>query len=84
MPPLQLPSELTPEENSLQVLPLLRTYSKLPVSSTCIATPLPIHIDGPSTSSQMSVPNSTQEAANIFSVEDTSFSLSLDASDGEF
>ena len=44
-------------------------------------------MDGPSTSSPISVPNPTQAAANIFSVKDTSLSLSLDsstASDGEF
>jgi hypothetical protein len=84
MSPLPLPSEMIPEEDSLHVLPPLRTYSKLPLSSTRIASPPPIHIDGPSTSSPICVPNPTQAAANIFSVEDTSFSLSLDASDGEF
>ena len=89
LPPLPLTSELTPEENSLQVLRPLRNYSKLPSSSTRIETPLPIHIDGPSTSSPISVPNPTQEAAiiHVFSVEHTSLSLSLDsstASDGEF
>ena len=87
LPPLPLTSELPPEEYNLQVLPPLRTYSKLPLSSTRIETPLPIHTDGPSTSSPISVPNPKQAAANIFSVEDTSLSLSLDsstASDGEF
>ena len=87
LPPLPLTSELTPEENSLQVLRPLRTYCKLPSSSTRIETPLPIHIHGPSTSSPISVPNPTQAAANIFFVEDTSLSPSLDssaASDGEF
>ena len=87
LPPLPLTSELTPEENSLQVLRPLRNYSKLPSSSTRIETPLPIHIDGPSTSSLISVPNTTQAAANIFSVEDTSLSFGLEsstASDGEF
>ena len=39
--PLPLTSELTAEENSLQVLPPLRTYSKLRSSSTHIETPLP-------------------------------------------
>jgi hypothetical protein len=47
-------------------------------------TPIPIHIGGPLTSTQISEPNRTQAAANIFAVEDTSFSLSLDASDAEF
>jgi len=87
LPPLPLTSELTPEENSLRVLPPLRTYSKLPLSSTRIETPLPIHTDGPSTSSPISVPNPKQAAANVFSVEDTFLSLSLDsstASDREF
>ena len=87
LPPLPLTSELSPEENNLQVLPPQRTYSRLPSSSTHVVTPLPIHIDGPSTSSPISVPNPTQAAANLFSVEDTSLSLSLDsstASDGEF
>jgi len=87
LPPLPLTSELAPEKNSLQVLPPLRTYSKLRSSSTHIETPLPIHKDGPSTSSPISVPNPTQATANIFYVEDTSLSLSLDsstASDGEF
>ena len=87
LPPLPLTSELSPEENNLQVLPPKRTYSRLPSSSTHVVTPLPIHIDGPSTSSPISVPNRTQAAANLFSVEDTSLSLSLDsstASDGEF
>jgi len=83
LPPLPLTSELTPEENSLQVFPSLRTYSKLPSLSTHVETPLPIHIDSSSTSS----PISTQTVSNIFSVEDTSLLLSLDsstASDGEF
>jgi hypothetical protein len=87
LPPLPLTSELTPEENILQVLPPLRTYSKLRSFSTHIETPLHIHIDGSSTSSPISVPNPTQATANIFSVEDTSLSLSLDSSttsDGEF
>jgi hypothetical protein len=57
LPPLPLTSQLPPEENYLKVLPTLRTYSKLPLSFTCIETPLPIHIDGPSTSSSISVPN---------------------------
>jgi len=74
--PFPLPSELTPEENSLQVLPPLKTCSKLPLFSTRIETPLPNLIDGPSTSSQISVPKPTPAAANIFSVEYTSFSLS--------
>ena len=84
LPPLPLPSELTPEENSFQVLPPLRTYSKLLLFSTQIETPLPNHIDGPSKSSQISVSKPTPAAANIFSVEHTSFSLSLDASDREY
>ena len=87
LPPLPLTSKLTQGENSPQVLPPLRTYNKLPLSSTHIETPLPIQIDDPSTSSPISVPNPTQAAANIFSVEDNSLSLSLDsstASDGEF
>ena len=66
LPPFPLTSELTPEENSLQVLPPLRTYSKFPSSSTHIETPLPIHIDSPSTFSPISVPNPSQVAANIF------------------
>ena len=82
--PLLPPLPLTPEENYLQVLPPLRTYSKLRSSSTHIETPLPTHIDGPSTSSPICVPNPTAAAANILSVEDTSLSLSLDSSDGEF
>ena len=84
LPPLPLTSELTAEENSLQVMPPLRTYSKLCSSSTHIETPLPTHIDGPSTSTPISVRNPTQAAANIFSVEDASVSRSLDSSDGEF
>ena len=84
LPPLPLTSELTPEKNSLQVLPPLRTYSKLRSSSTHIETPFPTHIDGPSTSSPISVQSPTLAAANIFSVENTSLSLSLDSSDGEF
>jgi len=84
LPPHPLPSELTPEEKSLHGPPPLRTYNKLPLSSTHIETPLRIHIDSLSTSSQISVPKPTPTAANIFSVEDTSFSLTLDASDGEF
>ena len=87
LPPLPLTSELKPEENTLQVLAPLRTYSKLRSSFTNIETPLPIHIDGPSTSSPIFVPNPTQAAANIFLVEDTTLSLSLNsstASDGEF
>jgi hypothetical protein len=51
LPPLPLTSELPPEENNLKVLPPLRTYSRLSLSSTHIETPLPIHIDRPSTSS---------------------------------
>jgi len=87
LPPLPLTSEMTPEENILQVLPPLKTYSKLPSSSTRVETPLPIHIDCPSTSSPICVPNPTQAEANIFSVEDTSLSICLDsstASGGEF
>jgi len=83
LPPLPLNSELTPEEYNLQVLPPLRTYNKLHSSSTHIGTPFPTHIDGPSTSSPISVPNPTQAAVNIFSVEDT-LSLSLGSSDEEF
>jgi len=37
--PLQLPSELTPEEISVRVLPFLRTFSKLPLSSALIVSP---------------------------------------------
>jgi hypothetical protein len=84
MPPLPLPTEMTEEENSFQVLPPQRIYSKLSLSSTHIATLLPIQIDGPSSSSPISVPNPTKAAVIIFFVEDTSFSLSLDAFDGEF
>jgi len=80
LPPLPLTSEWTPEENNLQVLPPLRTYSRLPSSSTHIKTSLPIHMDNPSTSSPISVLNPTLAAANIFSVQDTSLSLSLDFS----
>jgi hypothetical protein len=75
---------MTPEPNALKVLKPLKTYSMLPRSSTCVASPLPFHMDGPSTSSPISARNPTQAAANIFSVEDTSCSFSLDASDGEF
>ena len=65
--PLPFASELTPEENSLQVLQPLRTYSKLPLSSTCFETPLPIHIDSPSTSSQISVPKTyTSSSQRVF------------------
>ena len=84
MPPLPLTSKLTPEENSLLVLPPLSTYSKLRSSPTHIKTPLPTHINGPSTSSPIYVPNPTQATANLFSVECTSLSLSLFSSDGEF
>ena len=87
LPPLPLILELTPEENSLQVLPPLGTYSKFPSSSTHIETLPPVHIDGLSAFSPISVLNPTQAAGNIFSVEDTSLSLSLDsstASDGGF
>jgi hypothetical protein len=73
LPPLPLPSELTPEENSLHVLPPLKTCSKFPLSSSHIETPLPTHIDDPSTSSQIFVPKFKPAAANIFSMEDTSF-----------
>jgi hypothetical protein len=66
LPPLPLPSELTPEENNLQVLPPLRTYSKVPLFSTRIETPIPNHTDGPSTSSQISVPKPTPASANMF------------------
>jgi hypothetical protein len=65
----------------------MRTYSKLHLFSTRVETSLPIHIDGPFTSSAISVPNPTQAAANILSVEDTPLSFSLDfstASLGEF
>jgi hypothetical protein len=84
LPPLLLPSEFTPEENSLQFLAPLRTHSMLTMLFNSIDTPLPIHIHGPSTFCHISVPKPTRTAANIDSVEDTSFSLSLDASDGEF
>jgi hypothetical protein len=78
------PSPVSPWNSNLPLLPPLRTYSKLRSSSTHIETPLPTHIDGPSTSSPICVPNPTPAAANIFSVEDTSLSLSLGSSDGEF
>jgi hypothetical protein len=55
----------------------------LPLSSTHFETALPFHTDSPSISSQFSVPTSKPAAANIFSVEDTSFSLSLAASNEE-
>jgi hypothetical protein len=87
LPPFPLTSELSPEADNLQVLPPPRTYNKWPLSSTRIETPLSIHIDGPYTSSPISVPYPKQTAANIFSVEDTSLSHSLDsstASDREF
>jgi hypothetical protein len=71
LPPHPLTSELTSEENNLQVQRSLLTYSKFPSSSTRVETPLSIHIDGPSTSSPISLPNPTQAAANEFSVEDT-------------
>jgi len=51
LPPLSLTSKLTPEENNLHFLQPLRTYSRRSSSSTPIQTPLPIHMDGPSTSS---------------------------------
>jgi hypothetical protein len=84
LPPLPLPSELTHGENSLHILPLLRTCSKLPLSSTRIDTPLPTHMDGPSTSFRISVSKLTLAIANIFSIEDASFFLSVDASDWEY
>ena len=84
LPPPPLPSELTPEENSLHGLPSLRTYSKLPRSSTHIETPLPIHIESPATSSEFSVWKPKPPAANIFFSGRYLFSLSLDASDEEF
>jgi hypothetical protein len=84
MPYLPLPSEKTPEPNALQVPTPLKTYGRLPRSSTRVASPLHFPLDGPSTSSPISVRNPTQAAANIFSVEDTSCSFSLDASDGVF
>ena len=87
LPPLPLNSELSLEENNIQLMPPKRTYSRLPSSSTHVVTHLPIHIDGPSTSSSISVQNLTQAAANLFSVEETSLSLSLyssTASDEEF
>ena len=87
LPPLPLNSELSPEENNIQLMSHKRTYSRLPSSPAHVVTPLPIHIDGPSTSSSISVQNLTQAAANIFYVEETSLSLSLDsstASDEEF
>jgi hypothetical protein len=57
IPPPPLHSEMTPEKNILQVVPPPRTYSKFPLSSTHIATPLPIHINGPSISSRIFVSN---------------------------
>ena len=42
--PLPLTSELSPEENNLQVLQHQRTCSRLPSSSTHVETPLPNHI----------------------------------------
>ena len=73
LPRLPLNSELSPEENNLQVLPPKRTYSSLPSSSNHVVTPLPIHIDGPSTSSPISLPNTAKAAANLFSVKTLSF-----------
>jgi len=82
LPPLPLSFELTPEENNLHVLPTLRTCSKLPLSSNRIETPLPHRAT--SNSSQISVPKLTPVAANLFSMENTSFFISVDGSDWEY
>ena len=81
---LSLPSELFPEENRLHVLPPPRTCSKLLLLSTHIETPLPNHIDGPPTSSQIFVQKLKPATANIISMENTYFFLSVDTSDWEY
>jgi hypothetical protein len=75
LPPLSVPYELTPVEKSLHILPHMRTCRKLPLSSSCNETPLPTHIDGHSTSSQIPAPKLKPTAANIFSMEGSCFSL---------
>jgi hypothetical protein len=54
------------------------------MSSSSIPTPLPIHVDSPSISLQISAVDSTPTAANTFAAEGTSSPLILNASDGEF
>jgi len=63
--PLLPPLPLTPE-NYIQVLPPLRTYSKLRSSSTHIETPLPTHIDGPSTSSAICTKSYSNSSQHTF------------------
>jgi hypothetical protein len=75
-----LPSAVTNEE----YLHSPTTYNKtlVPFSVTCIRS----HVDGPSTSFQMSVVQPSPAATNIFAVKETSFPLSSvnrNASDGE-
>jgi hypothetical protein len=75
---------LLPTQKNLHVQPPKRTYGKLPMSSSSTETPLSTHEDSPCTSSQICAVMSTPAAANMFAVEDTSYSLTLNASDGEF
>jgi hypothetical protein len=68
-----LPSVLTPEKD-LHVLTPPKTYSKTLVPSK--VTPVPIHVDSPSTSFQMSAIQPSPSAASTFAVKETSFPLS--------
>jgi hypothetical protein len=78
-----VPSLLSPQKN-LHVQPPKRTCGKLPMSSSSIETLLYTHEDSPRTSPQICVVMSTPAAANMFAVEDTSCSLTLNASNGDF
>ena len=69
-----LPSLLFPQKN-LHVQPPNRTYSKLPMSSSSIQTPLSIHEDSLCTSSQICAVKCTPPAASMFAVEGTSCPL---------
>jgi hypothetical protein len=77
-----LTSVLTPEKD-LHALTPTKTYSKILVPTT--VTPIPIHVDSPSTSFQMSAIQPSPSAASTFAVKET-FPLSsenIKASDGE-
>jgi hypothetical protein len=78
-----LPSVLTPEKD-LHVLTPTKTYSKTLVPST--VTPIPIHVESPSTSFQTSAIQPSPSAASTFAVKETCFPLSsenIKDSDGE-
>jgi len=71
-------------QKNLYVQPPIRTYGKLPMSSSFIQTPLSIHEDSSCTFYQICAFKSTPPVASMFAVKDTSCPVTLKAFDGEF